>query len=250
MSSSAMGHFESEIGKDLLHLACRHHVYELVLEGAFEQALSHANSPDIHPLFLKFLNFWKQIDQGKFITLGRAALRRFPGNPDEVIEFCTNQLKVIQPRDDYKEFLQLTIIFLGGIPPGGISFRKPGALNKTRWMARAVYALKMYMFQKQYPFTRAEKKGLEDICIFVSAAYVKFWFECPSATMAPLNDLEFLKLLKRYESFTGAWSAALTKLMSHLRYLSADLAPLALYDNRVPTSVKKDMIKNNVKGWG
>lgn len=55
---------EGQIGKDLLHFACRHHVYELVLEAAFDKVLGHANNPDIHPLFLKFKNFWKQIDEG------------------------------------------------------------------------------------------------------------------------------------------------------------------------------------------
>ncbi|KAK3918013.1 Shikimate dehydrogenase (NADP(+)) [Frankliniella fusca] len=108
---------EQAIGRDLLHLACRHHVFELVLGAAFEEALGHAKTPDIHPLFSQFKECWKDINK-EYTVLSRAAIRRFPGDK-------------LQPRDDYKELLQLTVIFLGGLPHGGVSFRKPGAVNKT-----------------------------------------------------------------------------------------------------------------------
>ncbi|KAK3922104.1 Deoxyguanosinetriphosphate triphosphohydrolase-like protein [Frankliniella fusca] len=101
---------------------------------------------------------------GKYDVLSRAAIRRFPGDVDNIIVFCNNQLQKFQPRDDYKELLQLTVIFLGGIPNGGILFRKPGAVNKTRWMARAIYAFKMFLFQKQFTApTQIEKKGIEEL---------------------------------------------------------------------------------------
>ena len=66
---------------------------------------------------------------------------------NEVLEFAMQTLqKVKQPREDYREFLELVIIFLGGTPPRGISFRGPGAFHLARWMAKAIYCLKMYLF--------------------------------------------------------------------------------------------------------
>jgi hypothetical protein len=42
---------------------------------------------------------------------------------DHIIHFATTKLAITHPRDDYKELLELVIIFLGGIPPRGIHFQ-------------------------------------------------------------------------------------------------------------------------------
>src|SRR5688572_5353829 len=42
-----------------------------------------------------------------------------------VITFALQQLSTVNHGDDYKELLELTVIFLGGIPPKGIKFRDP-----------------------------------------------------------------------------------------------------------------------------
>ena len=45
-------------------------------------------------------------------------------------------LQVLQERgdfrDDYRELVELVIIFLGGAPPSGIRFRAPGAMHHAR----------------------------------------------------------------------------------------------------------------------
>jgi len=45
---------------------------------------------------------------------------------DETIQFCINKIKEDLPRDDYKEFLELIIIFLGGF---FLFFKAPGAYH-------------------------------------------------------------------------------------------------------------------------
>ena len=42
---------------------------------------------------------------------------------EDTITFANNQLKEHQQRDDYKELLELSIIFVGRIPSTGISFK-------------------------------------------------------------------------------------------------------------------------------
>jgi len=36
----------------------------------------------------------------------------------------------------YRELLELTIFFLGGITPRGLSFKIPGAIHQARWVEK------------------------------------------------------------------------------------------------------------------
>ena len=49
-----------------------------------------------------------------------------------ITEFVLNQLSETQPRNNYRELLELTLIFLGITPPRGVKFMAPGAFNQTR----------------------------------------------------------------------------------------------------------------------
>ena len=50
-------------------------------------------------------------------------------------------------RDDYREFTELSIVFLGHTKCE-VSLRRPGALHKARWMAKVIYSLKMQWLRK------------------------------------------------------------------------------------------------------
>jgi len=64
---------------------------------------------------------------------------------ENIIEFSMTQLPEIQPRDDYREFIELVIIFLAGIPSRGVRFAMPGAMHHARWMANALgYSLRKF----------------------------------------------------------------------------------------------------------
>lgn len=90
-----------------------------------------------------------------------------------MISFAQNQLNVYQPRDDYKKLLNLTIIYLGGIPEKGTSFRMQAGLHRARWMAKSIYCLKIFLFRHQFKLTKKEEKGIKDICNFTVTIYVK-----------------------------------------------------------------------------
>jgi len=81
--------------------------------------------------------------------------------------YYDDAMKSQQPRDDYLELLHLSRTFLGGAPGSCVKFRDPVAMHHARWMAKAIYSLKMYMFQDQFVLTAAEKKGVTDISLFV-----------------------------------------------------------------------------------
>ena len=81
--------------------------------------------------------------------------------------------------------MELSCIFLGGIPTKGIRFKIPGAVHHARWMAKAIYFLKMFLFKEQFQIKPDDVDGLREICIFIIHFYVKPWFDAPSAIKAP-----------------------------------------------------------------
>ena len=164
---------------------------------------------------------------------------------EDIITFAVQQLEVFQPRDDYKELLQLTIIFLGGtIPRGAFSFRAPAGLHRARWMAKAIYSLKIWMFRHQFQLTTKDETGIRDVCLFTVKIYIKYWFSASSAPMAPRNDLQLLHDLKDYEAHHHQIaSIAMKKILGHLWYLSEELVALAFFDDNVSVATKENMVK-------
>lgn len=91
---------------------------------------------------------------------------------DEIINFAKKKLTEYQPRDDYKELLQLSIVFLGGELENGVSFKMPAGLHRARWMAKCIYSLKILLFREQFRLTKHEEKSLLEIFIFTVLIYI------------------------------------------------------------------------------
>lgn len=71
-------------------------------------------------------------------------------------------------------------------------------MHHARWMAKALYALKMYLFRAIYQLTKKEKEALQNFCIFIVRFYVKAWTRCANALEAPNQDLNFLKGVRKF----------------------------------------------------
>ena len=162
--------------------------------------------------------------------------------------FVNYQKKPLQ-KGNYKELLQLTIFFLGEIPPPSpkravpVAFRKPGAIHHARWLAKANYSLKMFLFRDQC-LSEAEITGLREVCIYVVLIHVKTWFSAPLAASAPRNDLQLLKDLINFRKIINRASVlALNKMQNHLWYLNEKVVPLAFFDKEVSVECKKDMVE-------
>lgn len=113
----------------------------------------------------------------------------------EIVEFARRQLQENQPRDDYREFLELLITFIGEVPPRGVAFMAPGAMHHARWMAKVLYAIKLWLFRQQFKLAAREEKGVRDLALFAVRVYLKAWFTAPSAVTAPLSDLQLMNEL-------------------------------------------------------
>jgi len=74
-------------------------------------------------------------------------------------------------------------------------------------MAKAIYALKIVLFQDQWTLTVREKRGLTDFAHFVALIYGRFWHEAPLASNAPWNDAQMLRVLQSYPNHLVADAA-------------------------------------------
>ena len=80
-----------------------------------------------------------------------------------LVYYC-EAIKVQKPSDDYLELVNLCLIFLGGsatISELNVKFLAPSATHNARWMAKAIYCLKIYLIQDQFVITVREKKELQ-----------------------------------------------------------------------------------------
>ena len=77
--------------------------------------------------------------------------------------------------------------------------------------------------------------------MFSLSIYVKAWFCAGDAAGAPANDLQLLKKLALYEDKEIA-KVALEAFGRHLWYLSEEASALALFDRRLTTTEKAEMV--------
>lgn len=95
---------EWELGRSLLYLACHHHVLELLVSAVFMKVLGLSLAQEVQ-LFKRLKARWMFVNHEDYDHITSDA------NARQIVE-----------EDDYFELLELTIVFLGGAPPGGIRF--------------------------------------------------------------------------------------------------------------------------------
>ncbi|GBM62276.1 hypothetical protein AVEN_264139-1 [Araneus ventricosus] len=111
-------------------------------------------------------------------------------------------------------------------------------------MARAIYSLKLSLFNSQLKLNTKDKEALLDVCLFIVTIYVEPWLQCILAVKAPYKDLSFLKSLKAYEKVNESiFKAALQKFSQKLWYFTDEIAVLALFDD-VDEETKLKMVAN------
>lgn len=238
--SGAARLLEVKLGRTLLNLACRHHVYELTLKCVFEKLAGSSTGPDVG-LFQRFQKQWNSLDKGNFQTGWDTPQIRpiIESECNELLEFALSKLSDGNFRDDYREYLELVVIFLGGTA-SRITFKKPGAFHHARWMSKVIYSLKIWLFRGQLSLTARHLKCVTEVSLFAALVYMKPWFGVSNAAAAPRTDLEVLEKLWRYHN-PEVGQVAAKKLENHLWYLSEHLVGLALFDPKVTTEMKRAM---------
>ena len=235
---------EQKLDKDMLWCACRHHILEIMLEAVVNLLLVLQKIQIL--IFKRFQTNWEFIDRSTYdiIASDEALHSAVSGVASQIVEFAKRQLEQFQPQDDYRELLELTIIFLGGVPARGVSFRAPAGLHRARWMAKSIYSLKIWMLKGRFKLTKREQKGIADICLFTVKLYVTAWYQAPYAPFAPRLDLQLLKDIMEYKALnTAVADVALKKFLGHLWYLSEELVAFAFFDDAISLDTKRQMVE-------
>ncbi|GBN33097.1 hypothetical protein AVEN_87309-1 [Araneus ventricosus] len=119
---------------------------------------------------------------------------------ENLFDFYRAELKNVMVRDDYRELIELSIVFLGGVAEKKFKIKPPGAMHQARWMAQAICSLKLSLFSSHLKLNTKDKEVLLDVCLFIVTSYVKPWLQFILAVKKPYKDLCFLKSLKAYEN--------------------------------------------------
>lgn len=190
---------EQRLNREVIIFACRHHIYELVLKAVFEIKVTQVTtSPDI-PLFKKLQDNWKHINTKK-VQLYRDKLSTYIADSEieDLLAFYKAKLTDETLRKDYRELVELSIIFLGGDAENKLKIRPPGAMHQARWIARALYSLKITLFSAQlniesqniFDFVSVKSKFLFDR-LNIDASFLK---QCPTLWS---NDVSFQEARKQ-----------------------------------------------------
>lgn len=162
-------HLEKLLGRKLLDLPCRHHVYELVLMTAYKKIFQISTTSPDDKLFKSFRDSWSSL-----------RLEDIAGLDDEDIQheeranlliFCNKMLQKNYIRADYEEFLQLAVMCID--PETRFKLKLPGAIHHARWMAKAIYGLKMFIFRNQFSAEDVSTDMLKRFVLFVLRVYLK-----------------------------------------------------------------------------
>lgn len=242
---------ERMIGRELLWLACRHHMLEIILSKVFTLCFGPSSSPDI-PLFKRFKVVWDNIDRDNFQSLP----------PDSAIgdfldpmliwlnQYANEKSSQLNMRDDYMELIELTMLIFQ-ITPSKMHWRAPGPIHHARWMAKLLYTMKIFLFRGQndiFKLTKRELAQLERFVKFGALFYTRAWTHAALATEAATSDLHLWSNLEKYSSVDPEVSkCAKQVLQRHLWYLSDELVGLALFSDTVSDQDKEKIVKGMTK---
>ena len=112
---------ENLLERPLLWLACRHHIFEVLLSDVFTTCMGPSSGPDIL-LFKHFRSTWPKLHHQPQDTSPLVVA------PTDVLQFLRTTMDDKHPREDYLELIHLAAIMVG--LPVVSSIRRPGALNR------------------------------------------------------------------------------------------------------------------------
>ena len=229
---------EVTLGRDLLWMACRHHMFEVLLADAYKVCLGPSSGPEIL-IFKRFRETWTELKHHSPVerTTPRLSVT------DALKSFISNQISANHPREDYQEFLNLAAIMVG--LDIVVAIRKPGALHRARWMAKAIYSLKMELLfdgnENVMKLTPYEFQGLQRFNRFVILIYVQSWFTSRSAVDAPINDIYLIQRLEEFDD-ENLRNTGLKMMQRHSWYLSQELATVALFSKLLTADEKTHLV--------
>ena len=228
---------EVALGRNLLWLACRHHMFEVLLADVFTACQGPSTGPEI-AIFKLLRDNWSKIHHESKHIFPMIVVS------DTVKAFISKELQQKQLREDYRELIALAARAVGLDVSDPIL--KPGAIHRARWMAKAIYSLKMQLLLKDnenvLQLTDQQLQGIQRFNHFVLKVYIQSWFTCCSAVDAAVNDISLINRLHNYED-DHLCTIGLKMIKRHSWYLSNEMATLCLFSDLVSLKDKEALVK-------
>ena len=185
-------------------------------------------------LFRAFVASWKLVDKTDYRVFTPSTRER-QVSAEAVVAFLLQWLEDDAMRHDYKELIELTILYLGGVfpPQYKFTFKAPGAFHHARWMSKIIYTLKYALFGHQVCFSIDDTlfTKIKALASFLAIYYVKEWCTCTSAADAPINDLAFYK---RFSLDLAKVKKSPTKFPAmYSQFLSQRLVIIGIFSNQM-----------------
>ncbi|KAK3920709.1 Aspartate--tRNA ligase [Frankliniella fusca] len=240
---------EKALGKPLLYLACRHHMLELIPKGLFDKLFEKSSSPDIGVLCKALQGKWDTMDHTAFTPgVQDPACRVFLlERRDSILSFAEQNLEKPHTRADYRQLLELVVIFMGENPfqPKPVRFSPPIAVSSARFMARIIYCLLIHMFALTGEFKMDQKvlENVRELNVFFVTTYLEPWYTATNVASAPLTDLKLLKTIVRYDRNPQVSKIASDVFHNHLWYLHHITVGLAFFDDKITVEEKRKMVE-------
>ena len=164
------------LNRQLLWLACRHHI----LKAAFQSLFGKTTSP-VETLFSTLKSSWKSLDLSNLSCPPTTACYR--SSVDSILEFLDDRLLSDNlqhlSRGDYKELLELSKVCLAGTierkKTYSYQLSHPGVDHHARWVSQCLYILKLSLLQHQIDTNSPQtKKKINTMASFILFVYIKF----------------------------------------------------------------------------
>ena len=130
------------LGRKIFWMGCRHHISELLLKASWHSKFEEDSGP-ITKAFENVKEVWPELDISSVSPFKKISVRSpiLTEMKTKAVTFYNEILSVKNrndslPRDDYRTLAETSLMLLGGSPPGGICWKRPGAMHKARFMAK------------------------------------------------------------------------------------------------------------------
>lgn len=135
-------------------------------------------------------------------------------------------------------------MLLGDDSQENVRFRQPGAYHLARWMAKAIYCIKIFLFRHQFHTKATESQKIKDLRLFIVFCYSEAWFSAADSIKAPVNDIYFLRKLNDLKEINPELAeVAINKFINHLWYLNEECVAFSIFNVEIKAEERRQMAK-------
>jgi len=267
--NGVMVKLEKYIGEKLLHIHCRHHIFERICSDIVAAVLGDTNAPE-YTIYQDLTSAWASVNTCDYSSFH---LHHLPKSirpiAEDFICFAQAILKEDESdftvKDDYRELLQLGLLLFDSIPRDSptLPVRSIGCISNARWMSKVICEQKIALYSHQLCQLGMLKSNIDveqhrNLALFLTLFYVKPWLQCPLPFEAAVNDLNLFNHISNLQCkqdlppyFHKFIAATLNRLDAHLWYVSEEMVFLALFSKQISDTEKeqcrKELLKNERK---